>query len=380
MALQDTQAKASSSIITREQVSSIITSRAQELILLPTEKCNFRCAYCYEDFAIGKMSEATQRGVERLIERRMPSLDRLNLTWFGGEPLLAKEIVLRIARSAHALSEQHEARFNGGLTTNGYLLDFTLFEELVSYRQNFFQITLDGWGEVHDEVRKLANGRGTFDVIWGNLLAMKASKQRFEVLLRIHVRRENIEPLSMLMQQIALAFDDDPRFRFGFEHVRNLGGEGGRTINRPVEFRELVGIEADLRRLYNVAAGRAEETTFHEVIAGQLSTALSAESAGSQRLEDLVKGGSYICYASRPNSLLVRADGRVGKCTVALYDDRNTIGRLDEDGTVAIDQDKLRPWIRGIADFDEATLACPLKGLPHSKSPGGQAQAVQATQ
>ena len=46
---------------TRRQIAEAISPRIQELILLPTEKCNFRCTYCYEDFELGKMSEETQR-------------------------------------------------------------------------------------------------------------------------------------------------------------------------------------------------------------------------------------------------------------------------------------------------------------------------------
>ena len=48
---------------TRCQIAAAISPRIQELILLPTEKCNFRCTYCYEDFELGKMSEETRRTV-----------------------------------------------------------------------------------------------------------------------------------------------------------------------------------------------------------------------------------------------------------------------------------------------------------------------------
>lgn len=74
----------------------------------------------------------------------------------------------------------------------------------------------------------------------------------------------------------------------------------------------------------------------------------------------------YICYAAKPNSLLVRADGRIGKCTVALNDDRNTIGRVNEDGTLTLDSHLLQPWIRGLHDLDAQTLACPLAGMLHA--------------
>ena len=75
-------------------------------------------------------------------------------------------------------------------------------------------------------------------------------------------------------------------------------------------------------------------------------------------------GDDYICYASKPNSLVIRSNGDVGKCTVALYDERNKIATLRPDGTLNVIPGRLAPWIRGIKDLDAATLACPLVGLP----------------
>ncbi len=47
------------------QIASALSRKIQQLIILPTEKCNFRCTYCYEDFMIGAMKEPVQRGIER---------------------------------------------------------------------------------------------------------------------------------------------------------------------------------------------------------------------------------------------------------------------------------------------------------------------------
>lgn len=67
-----------------------------------------------------------------------------------------------------------------------------------------------------------------------------------------------------------------------------------------------------------------------------------------------------VCYASKLNSLLIRADGRIGKCTVALYDDKNIVGKLNEDGTLVLDNEKLLWWARGLFSGDKHELACPL--------------------
>ncbi|MFM6074868.1 MAG: radical SAM protein, partial [Dolichospermum sp.] len=78
----------------------LISDKAFELIILPTEQCNFRCIYCYEDFSIGRMKPEVISGIKALLDKRSSKLNFLNLSWFGGEPLVAKDIVLDISEYA----------------------------------------------------------------------------------------------------------------------------------------------------------------------------------------------------------------------------------------------------------------------------------------
>jgi uncharacterized protein len=76
-----------------------------------------------------------------------------------------------------------------------------------------------------------------------------------------------------------------------------------------------------------------------------------------------------VCYAAQPNSLLIRSNGDVGKCTVALNDERNKIGSLQLDGTLKLIPGRFAPWVRGIENIDPVELACPLIGLPAINEP-----------
>ncbi|MEA3060336.1 MAG: uncharacterized protein QOJ94_117 [Sphingomonadales bacterium] len=349
------------------QIASVLSRKLQQLIILPTEKCNFRCTYCYEDFAIGKMKEPVIAGIERFMDRRIPELTTFGINWFGGEPLMAKAIVLRLSSYASRLCKEHGVSLQGGMTTNAYILDFDLFEELLSYDQRFFQITLDGWQEGHDALRRRANGRPTFERIWENLTATRRSRENFNIMIRVHVRRDNQESLETLIDNLAAAIGGDPRYALDFEHLRDLGGEGGKSIVRPLSIAELREIEAWLRRRFEDAVARAGGGEANGAQPPVSNGAVAAVPIGE--LKNAQPGSSpYICYAAKPNSLLIRADGRIGKCTVALTDDRNTIGRINEDGTLALDNELLRPWIRGLGDLDADSLACPLTGLGHATS------------
>ena len=352
------------------RIASTLSSKVQQFIILPTEKCNFRCTYCYEDFAIGRMKAPVQQAIERLMDRRIPELSTLSINWFGGEPLVARDVVLRLSRHASRLARENGVEFTGGLTTNAYLLDRALFEELVSYNQTFFQITVDGWEADHDVVRRLANGRGTFSRIWQNLQGIASSDLDCEILIRIHVRRDNYLSLETLVRNIATTFGRDPRFSLDFEHLRNLGGEGGKSVERPLSIGELRQIEGELRRIHASAL---------PLLPGDVAPDAGIEAKTDRALlgDSPSAGEPYICYAAKANSLLIRADGRIGKCTVALTDNRNTIGVINPDGTLKIDNDRLRPWLRGLANLDPKALECPLGGLPPKPRPLASAQVEQ---
>ena len=102
-------------------VAPWLSAKRLELIILPTEKCNFRCSYCYETFAIGRMQLAVQEAVCRLIASR-DDLDQLEISWFGGEPLLGLPVIRKIGAFAHAFADKYGIALLGSMTTNGYLL------------------------------------------------------------------------------------------------------------------------------------------------------------------------------------------------------------------------------------------------------------------
>ncbi len=100
-----------------------VAGNVLHLILMPTEKCNFRCVYCYEDFEHGRMSRPVVQGLRRLLEGRAPNLDSLTIQWFGGEPLLELPIIEEVQGHVRRLTREHtDLRVKAGMTTNGFLL------------------------------------------------------------------------------------------------------------------------------------------------------------------------------------------------------------------------------------------------------------------
>jgi len=318
---------------------AVADPRVLRVIALPTEQCNFRCTYCYEDFKIGRMSDTVVTALKRWLLSRVADVDNLTLSWFGGEPTLALPIVLDVTATARDAYGAAGKTFASGMTTNGYKLAPDVFASVVDAGVTDFQITLDGLAEVHDTRRVRVSGRGTFSVVWQNLVGMARAADRlppFHVGLRVHYDRVSAYLLPPLIQQIKAALMPSRRFTVQFHELEKLGGPRDDEID----------------------LATPGEHEFVRTLAHELQT--EWDSPHSKLAVDV---DDYVCYAAKANAFVLRADGRLGKCTVALSDPRNDVGRLNPDGTITLFEPRLGPWLRGIATGDREVLACPLDGM-----------------
>lgn len=333
--------------VAMSELCASLSNDRLELVLMPTEACNFRCTYCYEDFRYARMAPDIVTGVKRFLSRRAPELRSLELSWFGGEPLLARDIVEDVQRHARMLVRRHPGmRFTSGITTNGALLSRPVCERLLDLGVGQFQVSFDGPREWHDRTRRTAGGRGTFDLVWKRLLALRRVERPFVVLVRLHASQDNEPMLPGFIESFAREFGSDGRFRLFLKPLAALGGPN----------------DADFPYLHEEAKRRALD---------RLADAARAVGVEPLRADEV----QPVCYAARGNSFVVRADGRLNKCTVALEHPNNQVGRLDSKGHIEIQAEAMRPWMRGLASGDEAELTCPMHGLadpvPQPAAAGG---------
>ena len=175
------------------------------LTICPTMGCNFNCPYCFEDHGRGKMSPEVQDDVVALAERMLDTSGSKNVgvTWFGGEPLLAPDIIESLSERLMALAEQRGGEYHAGIITNGYLLTQEIVDMLDRYKVKSAQVTIDGLGATHDASRPLANGKPTFERITNNLRNLKIP---FKVNVRHNVHEGNkaeIGDLKAFIEKLA---------------------------------------------------------------------------------------------------------------------------------------------------------------------------------
>ena len=315
-----------------------LDARSFHLIIFPTEGCNFRCTYCYEDFELGTMKPGVVSGIKALVSNRIPELDSLRISWFGGEPLLARSVVRDI--SSHIIRQtKHRSDFsyNAHMTTNGFFLDFDCAREMSRLGVSLYQISIDGDEAIHDKTRVSASRTGTFSQIWKNLLSIHESALPIEILLRVHFSSDTWQFLDPLIDKLNDAFSADPRFKIYFKPIERLGGPN----------------DGSVKELSEAEKGQIKETLY-----GKLKN--------QNQRRDALKDQQYVCYAAKPNSLAIRADGQIAKCTVALHDKANSIGKLNPDGSMNINQELYRVWLQGYETLDKTMLACPYRALKNA--------------
>ncbi|MEO5729437.1 MAG: radical SAM protein [Byssovorax sp.] len=154
------------------------------ITLMPTLACNLACSYCFQKGspAYNTMTRETEEQAIEFILRKVDQAGSrlLRLEYFGGEPLARKDVVLR---TAEILSRSMAARggsFSWHIITNGVSLDRPFVEAMGRFGAGGVKVTLDGDRETHDQTRVYRSGKGTFDVIFDNLVAV-AGHVRLEV-------------------------------------------------------------------------------------------------------------------------------------------------------------------------------------------------------
>ena len=87
-------------------LNEILSSKNLLLTISPTECCNFRCKYCYESHANAMMMEKTKNNIISYIKNNIHKFTKLDVSWFGGEPLLAIDTIIDLSNDFISSTEE----------------------------------------------------------------------------------------------------------------------------------------------------------------------------------------------------------------------------------------------------------------------------------
>jgi uncharacterized protein len=135
-----------------------------ELGLVLTHACNLACGYCYtgEKKRVRMPLDVARRALQFGFDTAARSGARLQLTFFGGEPLLELDRLLELA----GLAREHSRTAGCGLvmqvTTNGTLLTAEAVRSLGELGVHI-ALSLDGTRAQHEAARPRKGGGSSYD-------------------------------------------------------------------------------------------------------------------------------------------------------------------------------------------------------------------------
>lgn len=294
-------------------VTPVYSDDTLQLILLPAgEACNLDCVYCYEDHTDrSSMNESHIHTLLNLI--RDSGKKQVSIEYFGGEPMMNMKFIRQFGQAL----KENNIDYHGSITTNATLLTEKTLAQLYESGVKSFQITLDGYRELHNKLRPSKNGSiDSFEKVSNALRILTNSDyQDLNIILRMNVNSEAI---------------DNANFALFTQTIESIIPKND---NRFSVLPKIIGDYSSANLMENERA--KESYCSDQKQANKVTEKFEAwidENYRSTTAALLTHQGGYSCYAGNPNSLVITPDNKVRKCTVALNDPINFVGYLTADG------------------------------------------------
>ena len=215
------------------------------ITICPTLACNFECPYCFATRGRGKMAPEIQDDVVALAERMLDAghAKKLTITWFGGEPLMATDVIEALSPRLIEVAESRGCEYQAWIFTNGYLLSEDVVDLLLRCRVMNVHIPLDGVGATNDATRRLVGGGPTYQRIVDNLGLLKPP---IYTLIRANTHEGNVAEIDELKKAV-LARADEAGTRLSFYAAALVDVSPKEEKNSPMAEYAFHGIEVALR-------------------------------------------------------------------------------------------------------------------------------------
>lgn len=276
------------------------SSKVYQLTLNTSLDCNLCCWYCYETHA--KKTNMSLELVKNIllhleIKSQADPFKILELSFFGGEPLLNYKAIKALLEGVKMLSERFDFDIHLTFVTNGTLINQKYVELLKEFKVRF-QITIYGNKDTHNNTRKYKSkllGTDSYGRIMDNLKLLNEQEAEFYFIVRVNYETDTLKSISKLMAD--LEFLDKRRTALSLHRVwqHKATEEDSALLIDAINYINSMGFVV---------------STF------PLAT----------NLEN--------CYADNYNQAIINYDGNVYKCTARDFSSEQPSGKLNSLGLI----------------------------------------------
>lgn len=189
-------------IILNERVAVLsYPKKTLSYVIAPTLDCNLNCEYCFESVYKSSKIISAAKSIEvanYIISRLSNNVDEIHIEWFGGEPLVAYEHIIKFSEYLIPKLEEKQIKYSANMISNGVLL--TQEKAKILYEKckiNKVQITIDGTKQIYC-TRKRATEK-QFDDLLENI---KSALEYLKITIRLNCDCDNYEDLKTVTEQL----------------------------------------------------------------------------------------------------------------------------------------------------------------------------------
>ena len=283
------------------------SKKIANIIIAPTLECNAHCFYCFESgHRKGKMTIDTADAlIDFLVENW--NGDKLGITWFGGEPLLASDIIDYISKKL----KERNVIFGCKITTNGSLFTKEIAQKAIDlWHVEKVQITIDAVGEEYNRIKNYNKDyKDAFSLVTANVET--ALSLGVKIKIRINFDPDKQDKALETMNYLLKRFYSSDHLKIYFapideddEIVKNISNSFDEYEEHPYISLIRFGREHHLYRGFPDMEDENDE--YHEYDIHGLLKKLK------------IFPSPINCYATCPNVFSIAPNGDIYKCHRAL--------------------------------------------------------------
>ncbi|MDE6983740.1 MAG: SPASM domain-containing protein [Lachnospiraceae bacterium] len=182
--------------IQRRHWKTVSSADELNLTVVSTLACNSECVYCYQrglDFAYSVMTQDDFDGLYTFLQG-VPQRT-IHINWYGGEPLLEKDKILRFCAKA---DKDRRHTYSYSIATNGSIYDEKFYRMMERYGLTNVTVSMVGTDEVHSALRpsKVYDAAGVIR----NIVCMT---RYTHVVVNLNLCKCNVEHIREIFEELS---------------------------------------------------------------------------------------------------------------------------------------------------------------------------------